>query len=75
MSHFNLDNKHKLSIILGNKLIMSVFIYESYTSMLVMYDLKKQKILWDVMCKCLLENEGCIIRCVCWSAYDRQIVT
>ncbi|KYQ50343.1 Protein cortex [Trachymyrmex zeteki] len=59
----------------GNKLIMSVFIYESYTSMLVMYDLKKQKILWDVMCKCLLENEGCIIRCVCWSAYDRQIVT
>ncbi|XP_018056489.1 PREDICTED: protein cortex [Atta colombica] len=59
----------------GNKLIMSVLFPENDTSMLVMYDLKKQKILWDVMCKCRLEEKGCVMRCVCWSAYDRQIVT
>ena len=54
---------------------MSVLFPENDTSMLVMYDLKKQKILWDVMCKCRLEEKGCVMRCVCWSAYDRQIVT
>ncbi|KYN01302.1 Protein cortex [Cyphomyrmex costatus] len=59
----------------GNKLIMSVCIPDKHVSMLVMYDLKKQKILWDVMCKCWLEERGCTIRCICWSAYDRQIVT
>ncbi|KYN38761.1 Protein cortex [Trachymyrmex septentrionalis] len=59
----------------GNKLIMSVFIPENDISSLVMYDLKKQKILWDVMCKCRLEEKGCIMRCVCWSACDHQIVT
>ncbi|KAG5309579.1 CORT protein, partial [Acromyrmex insinuator] len=59
----------------GNKLIMSILILKNYTSALVMYDLKKQKILWDVICKCQVEEKGCTIRCVCWSAYDRQIVT
>ncbi|TGZ54308.1 Protein cortex [Temnothorax longispinosus] len=65
----------------GNKLIMAVSTSVGFVrnvSMLMLYDLKKKKILWNVDCSCILDitrKEGCIIRCICWSAHDRQIVT
>ncbi|XP_011867554.1 PREDICTED: cell division cycle 20.2, cofactor of APC complex-like isoform X2 [Vollenhovia emeryi] len=65
----------------GNKLIMSVFTSIINVSTLVLYDLKKKKPLWCVDCICKhceqdsIFNKGCVIRCVCWSAHDHQIVT
>ncbi|XP_011696844.1 PREDICTED: protein cortex isoform X2 [Wasmannia auropunctata] len=61
----------------GNKLIMSVYIPIAHISTLTMYDLKKEKILWEVTCECwsLFAEAGCVMRCICWSARDRQIVT
>ncbi|XP_071568701.1 protein cortex [Temnothorax nylanderi] len=62
----------------GNKLIMAVSTPVGNVSMLMLYDLKKKKILWSVDCSCKLDltrKEGCVIRCICWSAHDRQIVT
>ncbi|XP_036151155.1 protein cortex [Monomorium pharaonis] len=61
----------------GDKLTISLFVPVVRLSSLMLYDLRKAKISWTVYCKCWIpiENKGCVMRCICWSANDHQIVT
>lgn len=77
MSHFNLDSNRNHHV-LGSRLIMSVFRPLVNISMLMLYDLKENKTVWSVDCRCKwdsIDGKVCVMRCICWSAHERQIVT
>ncbi|KAL6256188.1 hypothetical protein P5V15_012304 [Pogonomyrmex californicus] len=57
----------------GSKLAMHF--RSSYISTLMLHDLEN-KFLWDTFCKCFVETVNyCTVICICWSAYDRHILT